>query len=265
MKHKILRCLILLAFLIGAGIALFKIHGIVSEYRAGEQVYDQMQEYVHVPETTAPAVETEPSSETEPTVPSTETTLPPVEYPEVDFEALLDINQDVVGWICIEDTKVNYPILQGYDNRHYVSSLIDGTYNNAGSIFMDFRNQPDFSDRHTIIYGHNLKNGAMFADITKYRNQDYYDAHPVGMIVTPEKQFRFEIVAGYVASLAESSWQLEFVNDADALQWLEAAMERSPFESRVKPEPGDRMITLSTCTYEFSDARFVLVGILMEE
>ena len=196
---------------------------------------------------------------------SSEPVMEPVRYPEVDFDSLLAVNDDVVGWVYIEDTEINYPIVQGEDNRYYISALIDGKYNSAGSIFMDYHNASDFSDRHTILYGHNMKNGAMFNGVTLYKDQQYYDAHPLGLIVTPEKKFRFEIVSAYIATLADPAWQLEFVDDADALQWLETSMERAPFVSRYKPQLGDQILTLSTCTYEFNDARFVLVGVLREE
>ena len=105
----------------------------------------------------------------------------------------------------------------------------------------------------------------MFHDICNYRTQDYYDKHPMGMIVTPEKNYYFEIISGYVASLADPSWQLEFVDDADLMNWVEDSVGRSSFVSQAEPQPGDRIITLSTCSYEFNNARFVLVGILREE
>lgn len=273
MKRRILPALLLTVFLAGAAVAGYKIITIRREYRAGEKTYQQMQQYVQVPEEHPEPVEPGADAVTEETAGQageTEGTVAaegkmPLTYPQVDFDALRDVNGDVVGWICLEDTRINYPVLQGTDNRYYVSTLIDGSYNGAGSIFMDYHNAADFSDRHTVLYGHNMGNGTMFADITRYRDQEYYEAHPVGMIVTPEKNLRFEIVAGYVASLADPAWQLEFVDEEDVAQWLEEARDRSGFESERQLQPGERLLTLSTCTYEFDDARFVLVGILTEE
>ena len=273
MKRRILPALLLTVFLAGAAVAGYKIITIRREYRAGEKTYQQMQQYVQVPEEHPEPVEPGADAVTEETAGQTGETegageaegRMPLTYPQVDFDALWEVNGDVVGWICLEDTRINYPVLQGTDNRYYVSTLIDGSYNGAGSIFMDYHNAADFSDRHTVLYGHNMGNGTMFADITRYRDQEYYEAHPVGMIVTPEKNLRFEIVAGYVASLADPAWQLEFVDEEDVAQWLEDARDRSGFESERQLQPGERLLTLSTCTYEFDDARFVLVGILTEE
>lgn len=264
-KRKIIVMGLLAVFLVGAGIALYNILDISLEYRAGEKTYENVRQFVQVE--TAPereeAIASAPASQE--STAASEPVMEPVRYPEVDFGALLDINDDVVGWVYIEDTKINYPVVQGEDNRYYISTMVDGKYNSAGSVFMDYHNASDFSDWHTILYGHNMQNGTMLNGITLYRNQEYYDAHPLGLIITPQKKFQFEIVSAYIASLADPAWQLEFVDDADALQWLEDSMERAPFVSRYKPRLGDRILTLSTCTYEFNDARFVLVGVLRED
>lgn len=262
MDRKVIVTILVVALLIGAAYAGYNLYRTAAEYREGEQVYAEVQQYVNL----SPA---QPSGNT-PSNPvgdngaelAPEVTEPPVIYPEVDFEGLMTVNEDVVGWIYIEGTQINYPILQGEDNRHYVSTMINGAYNGAGSIFMDYRNQPDFTDPHTVIYGHNMNNGSMFAAIVKYQDPEFFAAHPTGMIMTPEGNFQFEVVAGYVASLADPSWQLEFANEADFDNWLQDTMERSIIGGTVVPTAQDQIITLSTCSYEFSDARFVLVCVV---
>lgn len=269
MKRKIFRIPILLAFLIGIAFTGYKVYSIASEYYLGEKLYSDVQRYAVLPTqsassdpemTGANADATSPTEQSDVTAPTEDTTV----YPEVDFAALQQINGDVVAWIYIEGTDINYPVVQGEDNRYYVSTLLDGTYNGAGSIFLDYHNAPDFSDIHSVLYGHNMNNGTMFHDICSYQTQEFYEEHPTGLLVTPEKNFRFEIVSAYVSSLADPSWQLEFVDDDDAFQWLTDSMDRSLFTSHTQPQPGDQMITLSTCSYEFNDARFVLVGVLKE-
>lgn len=268
MVRRILLTLLFLLFVIGACFAAFQAFQIVSEYHAGEKLYDDLQQYTVI-STTAPT-ESNPEMSTENTENTAAETRPEdavirdLEYPQIDFENLLQINKDIVAWIHIDGTRISYPVVQGTDNRHYVSTLIDGSRNDTGSIFLDFRNQRDFSNRHTIVYGHNMRNGTMFHDICNYRTQAYYDEHPIGLIMTPEKNYYFEIVSGYVADLSDPAWQLEFVDDEDLLQWLNSTIERSPFVSQIQPQPGDQVITLSTCSYEFNNARFVLVGILKE-
>lgn len=264
MKRKILLSPLFVLFLSVALFSGYKIVTILLEYRFGENTYQEVQQYVHIPETEQPTQEaTKPTApdETETTTAPTEA---PIQFPEVYFDALREVNEDVVAWVYIEDTNINYPVVQGEDNRHYLSTMIDGSYNGAGSIFMDYRNQPDLSDPHTILYGHNMKNKTMFANITNYRNQEYYEAHPVGMLMTPNGNYQFEVVAAYVADVADPAWQLEFFSEEDALQWLHDAMARSGFITHAEPQLGDRILTLSTCSYEFDDARFVLVGILKQ-
>mgnify|MGYP000782800669 FL=1 len=98
-------------------------------------------------------------------------------WPEVDFSVLREINPDIVAWIYIEGTKINYPIVQGGDNSYYLKHLFSGEWNGSGCIFLDFRNDVSFADRHSIIYGHHMKNGTMFTDIDKYKKQEFFDEH----------------------------------------------------------------------------------------
>lgn len=277
-KKKLLFILLILLFAEIAAVSGYKVFTIVSEYRMEEKASEQLQQYIDLEPTQAPPTEPETLADTEAagaleeteTVPEsvaepvTEPVADPVQYPAVNFEALLELNEDVIGWIYIEGTQINYPIVQGADNRHYVSTMVDGRNNAAGSIFMDYRNAPDFSDRHTVIYGHNMRNGSMFADTVKYKSPAFLEAHPTGMIMTPDGNFQFEVIAGYVANLEDSSWQLDFAGDEDFGNWLNQTMEMSTIGGTVIPETDDRIITLSTCSYEFSDARYVLVCRVIE-
>lgn len=268
-------CVVLIfVFLFGAIYSGFQIYEILREYRVGEKMYTDTQQFISVQPSKNEIAPTEPDALVQEQLPQDETIgfeettptepKPDITFPEVDFEGLMQISTDVVGWIYIEGTNINYPVVQGKDNRYYISALIDGTPNGAGSIFMDYRNASDFSDYNTVLYGHNMKNKTMFHDICNYRTQEYYEAHPIGLIMTPEKNYYFEIISGYVASLTDSAWQIEFADETDAHQWLQGSMERSLFISYADPTSGDKAITLSTCSYEYANARFVLVGILKE-
>ena len=125
---------------------------------------------------------------------------------------------------------------------------------------MDYRNEPDFSDPHTIIYGHHMDNGTMFQNLMGYKNQEFYDQHPTGQIITPDGSYTVEFFAGYVANVEDDAWNIYFPSKKDFASWINAAKAHSMFSSDVKPAVGDRLITLSTCSYEFYNARFVLVG-----
>jgi len=118
---------------------------------------------------------------------------------------------------------------------------------------------------NTVIYGHRMKNGTMFAALGNYQEQVYYDAHPVFLLVTPEGRYVVELFSGYVADTAESAWMLDFSDEQAYLAWLEEVGEKSAFSSKVSPRAEDRVVTLSTCSYEFENARFVLHGVLRPE
>lgn len=272
---KMLFVLALLFFTGAAAFSGYKMYTILAEYRVGEESAQSLQQFVTMqPETSETAsvmTDTSAPQEQNPdTVTSTEgaeataPAAPSEQYPVVDFEALYQINSDVRGWILLEGTNINYPIVQGEDNNYYINHLVDGTVNGAGSIFMDCRNASDFSDYHTVLYGHNMKNGTMFADIIDYKKADFYEAHPTGMVMTPQESFRIEVIGGYVADLEDPAWDLYFETEEDCLAWLRDAMARSSVGGDYVPVGGERIITLSTCTYEFDDARFVLICRVLE-
>lgn len=251
MKKKIfvpILTLTLTGILVFSGYQIYKI---ISEYESGERTYDDLEIYVSTPSiTSTPQNSSESEKKTENA------------WPEVDFEGLAAINPDIVGWIYSEDTPINYPIVQGTDNSYYLKHLYTGEYNGAGSIFLDSRNSSDFSDRHTIVYGHHMQNGSMFSSLTGYKKQDYYEAHPILYLITPEKNYEIEVFAGYVASVKDDAWQITFDSEESFQAWIGRAIEKSTFSSNITPVATDRIITLSTCSYEFDNARYVLLGIL---
>lgn len=146
-----------------------------------------------------PEEPTTPDNPTTPTTPST-----PSNPDKVDFEALWETGPDIIGWLNLPDTAVNYPVTQTDDNEYYLHHLYDGTYNKMGCLFADYENQADFSDRNTIIYGHNMRDGSIFATLNEYDEQSYFDEHPQMYLVTPDGGFICEIFTAFVASPGES-------------------------------------------------------------
>lgn len=264
MKRKIPLILLSILFLSMAGYSCIQLYRNWSEYRTGETAYDALSQHIQfespAPKKTASLQETLPGagSDTAEIGPEADTT----NWPTVDFEALQAINPDIAAWIYIEGTAINYPVVQGTDNSYYLHRLYDGSYNKAGTIFMDYRNEPDLSHRNTVFYGHHMQNGSMFQEITKYKTQAFYDEHPVCLVMTPNGNYKLEFFAGYVTDLNSQAWKLEFGSDEEFALWLEDAISKSTFSSTVAPTAQDRVVTFSTCTYEFNDARYVLLGIL---
>ncbi len=183
-------------------------------------------------------------------------------WPEVDFDALLRENPDTVGWLYSPDTPINYPVVQGLDNERYLHRLFDGSTGRSGTIFLESQNQRDFSDPNSILYGHHMRDGSMFKSLKGYQEQSYYEAHPRLLLVTPEGRFRVELFAGSVERSGSDAWQLDFEDPEAVVRWAQEQRERSAFESAVVPKAGQRILTLSTCSYEFQNARFVVHGVL---
>ena len=250
MKRKILFAIALIAVAVGVFSAI-QLYKEISEYRKGSEVYDNMTAYIKEPAEDTISEKTGETDESE-----------EIDWPVVDFSSLRKINPDCVAWIQIKDTDINYPVLQGDDNAYYLRHLINGQWNSSGSIFLDYRVGADMTDRHSIIYGHHMKNGTMFSELTKYKEQSYYEEHPIGYLLTPQKNYIIEFFAGYVSKVDDNAWNTEYVSESDFREWLNDVSERSLFESQVTPETTDKILTLSTCSYEFNNARYVLHGII---
>ena len=244
-KIRIILCCIFLAIAIYAAYNIIKIQ---SGYKKSVDAYKKLDNYT-MEQTIS---ETSGGSEEEP--------VKEKPYPEVDFAGLKSVNSDVIGWIYVPDTEINYPIVHTSDNDYYLDHLVDRTQNPAGAIFLDTRNPSDFSDLHSIIYGHHMKNGSMFAALKGYKKQDFFDGHKTGYLITQDAAYSIDFFAGHVANVEENAWQLDFDDAADFDNWIKSLKEVSAFKSDIEPQYGDRIFTLSTCSYEFDDARFVLSG-----
>lgn len=256
MRKKIVLTILILIFLFTAAFAGIQVIREYCESKESADVYTDLEKFVDIPEV---PVETE-INQTDPS--ESGETQAPNNDPTIDFDALLSINPDCVGWIHIPDTGISYPVVQASDNSHYLKHLFNGEWNISGSIFLDCRVDASLSDRHSIIYGHHMKNGTMFSGLTKYKEQQYYEEHPTGLFITPECTYKIEFFAGYVAGVDEDAWKVGFQSDEDFEAWIEETKRKSWIESPLSPAVTDRVLTLSTCSYEFDNARFVLLGIL---
>ena len=188
----------------------------------------------------------------------------PANLPEINFRALQEVNPDVIGWIYSPDTTINYPVVQGDDNAYYLKHLADGTENRNGCPFLDVQNRSDFTDDNSIIYGHHMQNGTMFAGISWYEDQSYYDEHPVMYLMTPTAVYRIELFSGYITTMDSSAYMQNFGGIKEHTDWLKEVSGRSDFRANLEISAYDRVITLSTCAYRFEDARYVLHGKLVK-
>ena len=241
-----------LFIMIFSGSVFFRIlHG----YYTGDHSYEALRDHVHISDNSG-------SSMTAPDPSGAEDLNIEIPFPIVDFTSLRKINPDIVAWIQIPGTAIDYPIVYGADNDYYLNHLIDGTPNRCGSFFLDCRSTADLSDRHTLIHGHNMGNGTMFQDLVLYKSQEFFNEHPFGYLLTPDENYVIEFFAGSLLSQDSDVWQLDFSGDSAFRRWIDSCLSSARVTGSLTPSVGDQIVTLSTCSYEFYEARWVLQGLL---
>lgn len=248
---------IVLALLMALSVFMIVRH--YSEEKKASDIYSDMQDFV-VTEGTEETELTDPD-ETEGTESVTTPETEPTQEQSIaiDFEQLLAQYPNAVGWLYCEGTPINYPVMQSDDNDYYLRRLPDGTYNTAGSLFADYRCGKIGETNNFIIYGHNMKNGTMFSSLTKYKSQSYYDEHPVLYLYTPVGDYRIELIAGFVSRPTG-----EVYNTDQTYEQMLKYCSLSTFRSGAMLCDESVYITLSTCSYEYENARYVVIGSLEE-
>lgn len=184
---------------------------------------------------------------------------------KTQLKSLQRINDDIIGWITVLDTGIDYPLLRGDDNAFYLDHAYDGAYLNAGSIFIDYRCKDPLDDTlNGVIYGHNMFSGLMFHDVIKYNDEDFFLTHDI-TISTADGIYTYRPFAIYKTVATERYFDVSFASDEAYVRFLETAKSKSLFDTDYSPSANDRIITFSTCTNESTDGRLVLHAVLIEK
>ena len=247
-KIDILQIGLLLVGVLCIVIASYSLSGIFTDYKKGEDVYTKIEdEFVVV----QPQKDEDETKE-----------LPWYELADVNVAGLKSQYEDVVGWIFFEKEDISYPIMQGKDNDEYLHNAYDGEWVKAGSIFMDYRANPDYSDTHTVIYGHNMGNLSMFGRLRFYRNYEgYYDDHMYFQIFTEDEILRYQIFSYQVVSSTDDVYQRE---DITAKELSDKLMKTAIDGKYLDIEEEDKIVTLSTCTNADDKERLIVNAVLIE-
>ena len=274
MKRKIRMALIVVLALVFAGSLIGLIYRAV-EYRKGEETYAEAESLVDLPdlsELPSPTLDPEPSQSLpaqEEEQPQEETVVYVDPYADalrdMDFTALREVNPDVLGWILIPGTVVSYPLVQGDDNDYYLNHTWKGWRNVVGSIFLEWTNSADLSDFNTIVYGHRMKNGSMFASLKYYSSQSYWKQHPCVYITDDNGSHKYEIFAAYEVSTEGLTYRVGFSSDEDKQEFIDYCLAQSVISTGITPTVYDRILTLSTCTGDGHATRWVVQGVLKGE
>lgn len=186
----------------------------------------------------------------------------------VDFDELMKINDDTVGWIRFykEPSQINYPVVQGEDNDLYLHKTFSANENTLGAIFVDAAASSDFTDKNTIIYGHRMKDGSMFRKLEEYKDKDFWKENPYFYIYTPDgKEITYKIYSvGQVLDTSDT-YLTSFAGKEDYQKFLDMTMKETDYDTGVKVTTDDTIVTLSTCTAASDEHRFVVRGVKEKE
>ena len=185
----------------------------------------------------------------------------------VDFDGLKKLNSDVYAWISIPGTKIEYPILQHpTDNTYYLNYNIDGSFGYPGCVYTEKENAKDFSDPNTVIYGHNMKNGSMFAGLHKYEDREFFDQNKTILIYTPEKTLTYKIFAAYIYDDRHLLYSFDFDNKDVFKRYLDDIYARRDMTSNIDTNctvtAEDKIITLVTCMGKQPGKRLLVQAVL---
>lgn len=265
--------------------SLYKLSSIFFNYRSDEKIYEDVRSVYKsaVKETVPP--ETERSLPLPEIVSALDRTFEDHEYEaeslkflhtsldyillpryELNFDILLSENPDVIGWIVMEGTEIDYPVVQGETNETYIRTGIDGQPHNAGCIFADFRNETPFRECNTILYGHNQKNHKMFHDLIRFTDPEFALSHPYFTVYLADGGIQtYEIIAAYDTTAVDRTYQILFYPDYPQSAHIGYVLSQSAVDFGVTVSEAETLLTLSTCTNEDEDGRCVVVARLFTE
>lgn len=178
----------------------------------------------------------------------------------INFEELRRINPDVVAWLVIPGTSIDYPVVQTTDNEIYLKKTFEGGSSAAGTIFLDYESRRDLAGFHNIVYGHHMKNQTMFTDLIKFKEEEFFKEHREIILYTPEKELHLETVAALYGDAGGENRRTNFSSQEKFNEYVDAQTKDCSF--RELPE-GDieHLYSFVTCSYEFEDARTILYAV----
>ncbi len=239
---KYIRYIAIVVLIAVMGFSGYKLFGIYQTYRQEQKLHEDVLQFR--PEPTQPGV----------SVPAWN-------------QGILDAqkrNADVVGWVTVDGTQIDYPFVQSKDNSFYLRKNLDQEYALAGTIFLDYRNSKDFADANSIIYGHHMKNGSMFGDLREFADASFFQAHQSGRLSLADRSYALELFAYLVVEATdEEIYRTAPMTQAEQEAYLAYIRKNARQFREIDIKQQDRIVTLSSCSYEFTDARMVLLARLL--
>lgn len=212
-------------------------------YKVNEESYKRMQNY-------APT--------------ATEEGLP--KFKESDYKDLSNINADLVAWLKIPNTVIDYPIVQNLNDEYYLTHNFEKKENDGGTIFAESVIKNLFEDENTILHGHNMRDGSMFAELNKYKEEDFFKSNKNIYISTKNTSYIYQVFSAYVEEVSSEPYKYSFPSNEEYIGFLKELKNKSMFYSdEYDFTERDKIITLSTCSYEVNDGRLLVHARLIDK
>ena len=168
----------------------------------------------------------------------------------INFDTLKAKYSDIIAWIYVPGTHIDYPVLKGTDDYYYLNHTPEKQYNKLGSIYVPAATSSDLSDAHTVIYGHNMKSGRMFGDLKQYADKDFRDSYPYVYIYLPEKTLKCEVYNAYTCVGGDENYKIQLERNSESYtEWLKSSLRPATYSDQLIELKEDmQVISLSTCT-----------------
>lgn len=270
-KKSVWITILIISILIIAGAAFFLIRYLTQQDISREDFAPAPSPTAAVTEAPTQAAPTEQPTERGP-ITAWGYTLAELGDFDVDFDELSEINPDVYAWIYIPDTNVDYPVAQSIrdrDDSFYLSHNIYRQYQFSGTIYSEVQNHTDFHDRVTVLYGHNMLNGSMFASLHKFEDESFFNENNTMFIITKDKLYTYLIYSAYTYDDRHILNSFFFDDDKVFEEYLSSTLNPHTYNGHVREgvelTTSDRILTLSTCTNGPSNTRYLVQGVLADE
>lgn len=186
------------------------------------------------------------------------------ETSDFDYDSLLAINSDCVGWIRIDGTDIDYPVVQAADNSFYLHHNFNQESAICGAIFMDYRNDIDLTREHLILYGHQMKDGSMFKQLNGYKDKDFYKEHPEITLYLRNQKYSYDVVAIYVTNISWSGGYYNYLHGntrEEQIEYLQNKMAAYQlYDTGLTVTQDDELLSLSTCEYSSTNGRLIVLA-----
>ena len=178
---------------------------------------------------------------------------------DIDFDSLREVNPDIVGWLFYESTNINYPIVQGKDNDYYLHITFEGTWSVGGTLFVDAVTEDPFNQFNTIVYGHHMQDHSMFGDLKELKDRKYYEEHPQLELITPEGKYHLKICAFLNQPSDSEIYMTNFSGEENKQKYIDLINGVASYTTGEEMTTEDRLVVLSTCAYEYKNARYMVI------